>query len=383
MRIIFLEAVQSYGGARKSTVELAARLKSLGHKVLIVDFWGSNLEFVEAVENEQLDLRIIEPRVEPFVISSGSKLNYMKNAITYFFIQKKYRKLFSNIVDEFKPDIISVNNLKCLNILKPNASYKIDYLARGWFSFISLSNFTKKKLKKFNPRFLTVSQSTRQAIYTGGVSKFENIKVLTDVIETKMFNNYHLSFKEFSQNNPLKILHSGGFLKTKGQHTCLEVAKELKLRKISFEMTLTGIIYDGNDSQPYYNKIVDLIKKYDLESYVAVVVNPPNIMDYFKNTDILIHPSHTEGLPRVCLEALAFGKPIIANPAGGVTDVVIHGLTGYITDFNDIEQYADYIGMYYNNMDLYKSHSISGRQLISQNYLDVNQLESIKRIFPH
>ena len=89
------------------------------------------------------------------------------------------------------------------------------------------------------------------------------------------------------------------------------------------------------------------------------------------------------GLPRVCLEALAFGKPIIANPAGGVTDVVIHGLTGYITDFNDIEQYADYIGMYYNNMDLYKSHSISGRQLISQNYLDVNQLESIKRIFPH
>lgn len=116
--------------------------------------------------------------------------------------------------------------------------------------------------------------------------------------------------------------------------------------------------------------------------FVEVVVDPPNIMDFFKTTDILIHPSHTEGLPRVYLEAMALGKPVIANAVGGVTDVVIHNFTGFITDFNNIEQYTTYIKKYINNNTLYKSHSSTARVLIKQNYVDSNQYELINKAYP-
>ena len=148
-------------------------------------------------------------------------------------------------------------------------------------------------------------------------------------------------------------------------------------------MTLTGIIYkEGKTSEKYYQSILKLIEEHDLKEHIDIVLSPPNILDYFKNTDILIHPSHTEGLPRVGLEALAFGKPIIANPVGGVTDIVIHNFTGFLTDFNNIEQYAEYIIRYVKDPDLYKLHSMAARQLIKQNYLDANQFESIRRIYP-
>jgi glycosyltransferase involved in cell wall biosynthesis len=46
--------------------------------------------------------------------------------------------------------------------------------------------------------------------------------------------------------------------------------------------------------------------------------------------DALVLPSHTEGLPRVILEAGAAGKPVIATRVGGVPEVVDNGRTGLL-----------------------------------------------------
>lgn len=382
MRIIFLEATQNLGGAQKSTVELAKRLKTLGHKVLVVDLWGCSQPFLDIIDAAQLESRVIAPRKEPFIIANISKIKYIKNVIKYFFLEKKYKKRFAKIVKEFKPDIVVTHNIKSMNLLNPKAAYQIDFFAREWFDFRNLTYLTKKKFKTYKPRFLTVSQATRQALFSGGIAELKNIIVLTTVIEDKIFNSYQPSYHSFSAEKPINILFSGGFLKTKGQHTCIAVAKKLKDKGIPFKMTLTGILYKQKDSERYYLFIQKLIAKHKLEDFVTIVLNPSNILDYFKNTDLLIHPSYTEGLPRVGLEALAFGKPIIANPVGGVTDIVIHNFTGFITDFNAVNQYAEYITRYVESPELYKLHSTTARQLIKQNYSDTNQFENIKRIYP-
>lgn len=382
MKIIFLEAVIDHGGARKSTIELAKRISALGHDVLIVDFWGGCTPFVDDVNKAKIALKILDKRDKPLVIQNKSKIKLVRNVFMHYFLENQYKKLFSKIAKDFQADVVNVNNIKCLRILDTKDSYKIDYLARGWFEYKNLSLYAKKILKKYKLRFLTVSQSTRQAIFTGGIAEFKNIQVLTDVINTKVFDGYEPTYKPFGDENPIKILFSGGFLKTKGQHVCVEIAKNLKEKNIPFKMCLTGIIYAGSDSEKYYHHILNLIDRYELKSNVEVILNPPNIMDYFKNTDILIHPSYTEGLPRVALEALAFGKPIIANPVGGVTDVVIHNLTGFITDFNAVNQYIEYISIYSTNQEVYKKHSLAARQLISQNYLDNHQIKSLERIYP-
>ena len=383
MKVIFLEAVQNYGGARISTIELAARMRDLGHDVLVVDFWGYNKAFMDAIERYNLNIEVLDSGSEPYIISDKSKVKYLIKGINYFFIQNKLRRRMKKIIETFQPDVINVNNQKCMNILKPNnKDYRIDYFARGWSSFRSLSKRDIKRYGKYKPNFLTVSQSTRQAIYTGGLANLENIRVFTDVIDKKVFDSYLPEYNKFDSSNPIKILHSGGFLYTKGQHICVEIAKSLKEKQISFEMTLTGIIYQGGESEKYYQSVVRQIEEYDLSSNIKIILNKSNVIEYFEDTDVLIHPSWTEGLPRVCLEALSFGKPVIANPAGGVTDVVIHNLTGFITDFNNVQQYVEYVEKYYNDLDLYKSHSISARQLIEQNYLDKNQEENILRIYP-
>jgi glycosyltransferase involved in cell wall biosynthesis len=54
-----------------------------------------------------------------------------------------------------------------------------------------------------------------------------------------------------------------------------------------------------------------------------------NIEDYLRAADVLVLPSHREGLPNVVLEAMASGLPCVAAEVSGTRDLVQHGRTGY------------------------------------------------------
>jgi glycosyltransferase involved in cell wall biosynthesis len=44
--------------------------------------------------------------------------------------------------------------------------------------------------------------------------------------------------------------------------------------------------------------------------------------DFFSDIRMLIHPSVSESMPNAIIEALGFGIPVLANPAGGIPDIL-------------------------------------------------------------
>ena len=60
-----------------------------------------------------------------------------------------------------------------------------------------------------------------------------------------------------------------------------------------------------------------------------------NMGDYFEAVDLLALPSLSEGTPNVVLEALALGRPVLATRTGGVGDLVLPGVNGWLVDPGD------------------------------------------------
>ncbi|HUF99350.1 MAG TPA: glycosyltransferase [Ilumatobacter sp.] len=55
----------------------------------------------------------------------------------------------------------------------------------------------------------------------------------------------------------------------------------------------------------------------------------------------LVLPSRSEGLPRIVLEAMARGRPVIAAAVGGMAELIDHGVSGYLVAPEDVLGLAD------------------------------------------
>lgn len=63
--------------------------------------------------------------------------------------------------------------------------------------------------------------------------------------------------------------------------------------------------------------------------------NADQVRDLLHSADILILPSHHEGLPMAILEAMAAGVTVISTPVGAIPDAIIDGETGLLVTPGD------------------------------------------------
>ena len=159
-------------------------------------------------------------------------------------------------------------------------------------------------------------------------------------------------------------------LKYKGQ---IDVIKALYLLK-----TRDNIIYNyqlvGAGNAENLKKI---IRRYNLEKQVQIIGMLPHeqMASWYKNIDIYIHPSYTEGLSRAIIEAMNFGKPVLCSNAGGNIELI---------DRNFIFKKGNYKQIYYMlkglNTQKLNNESIRNFEYIIKNF-DKDKLESKRNNF--
>ncbi len=72
-----------------------------------------------------------------------------------------------------------------------------------------------------------------------------------------------------------------------------------------------------------------------LAGRVAFLGLRKDMPDILSASDVIVHSSIREGLPRVVLEALAVGTPVVATAVGGVPDVLADGVNGLLVPPED------------------------------------------------
>ncbi len=69
-------------------------------------------------------------------------------------------------------------------------------------------------------------------------------------------------------------------------------------------------------------------------------LTPAEVIEWFRESDILFMPSLSEGLPVVGVQAMAMGLAVVAGKAGGFVDLVEDGKNGYLNEPTDRDAFS-------------------------------------------
>jgi len=137
---------------------------------------------------------------------------------------------------------------------------------------------------------------------------------------------------------PLRLLFVGNITPRKGLDTLID---GLASADSEAELTVVGRPVDEGYVARCHDRVTDL----GLADRVTFAggIDDASLADAFREHHLLAVPSRYEGYGIVYLEGMSFGLPAIATTAGGATDIVSDGETGFLVDPGDSVAVADAI----------------------------------------
>lgn len=90
----------------------------------------------------------------------------------------------------------------------------------------------------------------------------------------------------------------------------------------------------------------------------------PRPLSWMAASDAVVLASESEGMPRVLLEAMLLGKPVIASDVPGTRDVVVHGETGWLFPCQNSVAFAHHLDATFNLFDRGKALGAAGRKRV-------------------
>jgi glycosyltransferase involved in cell wall biosynthesis len=105
----------------------------------------------------------------------------------------------------------------------------------------------------------------------------------------------------------------------------------------------------------------------------------PDTATYYAIADVVVLPSHREGLPMVVLEAHAAGKPVVGAAATGIINIVVDGENGLLFPVGDVPALAEALARLISDKPLASKLGTAGREQVKREFQQERIWEALYR----
>jgi 1,2-diacylglycerol 3-alpha-glucosyltransferase len=341
---IFTETYKPNINGVVTSIEIKKKeLERLGHKVYIM------APYDPAYEDRESD--VIRLKSFVLVFQPEYRLAYppMPN------VMKKLKKLKLDIIHAETPFSLGLIAAYMAKNEKIAFLHTYHTLFAEYVHYLKIPvNFTKKAAEKVSAAYcnmcnhiISPSIEVKSELLRYGVNK--PITIIPTGIDNESFKSgdYIKVREKLGILRDEKVLVFAGRLgKEKNIDFLMESFHNIKQqRENKIKLLLIG---DG----PYREELKEMSKKLKIENDVifAGYIDRGDIAAYYKSADIFVFSSLTETQGLVVLEAMASGIPVVAIKASGVEDMVVDGISGFLTE-NSVEKFNEKINLILDNKE--------------------------------
>ena len=232
------------------------------------------------------------------------------------------------------------------------------------------STIPHKIIKKFAQDCSSIIAPTESAKdYLKNIGVIKPVVVLPTGIEFELYENVDLNKvdnvrKQFVSDDELLLCSVSRLTKEKNLSFLIEGLKYVKENtNKKFKCLIIG---DGPERQ----HLQEIIDGYNLDNIVLLIgtVEPKEIINYYRASDIFVFASRSETQGMVLLESMAGKCPVVAVRSSGTDDMIIDGENGFKTK-EDVTDWGEKVIQLIEDNEL--------RDMMSQNAYDFSKEFSI------
>jgi len=194
------------------------------------------------------------------------------------------------------------------------------------------THFSFYKYKQFDA-VISVSEGVRKVVslHCEGVEHQRVIYPAVDLTEYSQRKDSGWLRRTFSiPEDHIVIANFAQYTSQKGQADIILAMHDVLNKHENVTCLLFG---EGNLKESYQS----LIERHKLDEHVKLCGFTKEVAKILPNVDILVHPSYSEGLGDILLQAGANKCGVLSSPVGGIPEVIKHKETGVMVAPGDID----------------------------------------------
>ena len=238
--------------------------------------------------------------------------------------------------------------------------------------------FLERRAAGYTHRLIAVSEANKREGLEEGIGREGQYRVIHSGIDPRPFRisssiAQRVRLKLQAKNRPC-VLVLANFKKQKSPFDVVEVGRVLaeKIPEVLF-------LWAGNG--PLFEKVKKEIKTRKLEKNFRLLNWREDVGKLLVASDALLLASIHEGLPRVVLQAMAAGKPVVATAVNGTPEAVKNGLTGFLHRPHDTDAMAESLFKLLTNPSLSRKMGQAGRKALKGTFLIGKMLQEIEKLY--
>ena len=354
MKILFITGSLNQGGAEYQMLELVKLFQDRGHEV-------------------QLFAITDYDHYKPFILKYKIPYTHLFNH------QSKLKRIWltSRKIKNFQPDLI-FSYLKVVG--------KVTVIAK-LLSGVKCKVIVGERTADIQPlkdKFHFNLMRVANAITVNSMSKLEYLQENFEGIKKKSY--FFPNILDISQipllekSYKLNFLHLGFIGRISSEKNIIQMIQAVAMLNLK-NIPVHFSIYGDARSPSYLEEVKALIRTEELKETVILMGKTNDILEVYRQIDLLILISDYEGFSNVISEALCSGLPIITSDIPENKYLVENHKNGFIVNHKEPESIASGIEKYMNlsvsekrKMSLEnrkKTEAIFDRELLYKNYMDL------------
>jgi L-malate glycosyltransferase len=163
----------------------------------------------------------------------------------------------------------------------------------------------------------------------------DRIEVIPNFVDTELFRpgREPCHRASLAPGGEKIVMHVSNFRPVKRLEDVVEVFARIR-EKVAARLVLVG---DGPDRP----RAVQRAEVLGVRDHVAFLGKHASVEELLSCADLFLLPSENESFGLAALEAMAAGAPVVASDAGGLPEVIEHGVSGYLLPIGDVDGMAD------------------------------------------